>query len=174
MPTLGDIEALAKTYSEAHGKLADEVRAVEEEMARVKRQHLARIRRLVDGASNARDRLAAAVGEASDLFQSPRTLTLHGIKVGFAKGKGKLEYADAAKVCDLIRKHFPDQVETLVKTSETPVKGALNQLSVAELRRIGVTVVEAGDEVVVRVTDSEIDKMVDALLKDAAAVETAA
>lgn len=174
MTTLGDIEALAKTYSEAHAKLADEVRAVEEEMARVKRQHLARLRRLVDGASNARDRLAAAVGDAPDLFQKPRTLTLHGVKVGLAKGKGKLEFADAGRVCDLIRKHFPDQVETLVKVSEAPVKGALNQMSVAELRRIGVTVIEAGDEVVVRVTDSEIDKLVDALLKDAADVEVAA
>ncbi|MQX36847.1 host-nuclease inhibitor Gam family protein [Roseospira navarrensis] len=174
MPTLGDIEGLAKTYSETHAKLADEVRALEEEMARARRQRIARIRRLVSGASNARDRLAAAVGDAPDLFQKPRTLTLHGVKVGFAKGKGKLDFTDAARVCDLIRKHFPDQVETLVKVSETPVKGALNQMSAAELRRIGVTVVEADDEVVVRVTDTEIDKMVDALLRDAADIETAA
>jgi len=174
MPSLGDIETLAKTYSEAHTKLADEVRVVEEEMARVKRQHLARLRRLVDTAANARERLAAAVAEAPGCFESPRTMTFHGVKCGFQKGKGKLEYPDGGKVCDLIRKHFPDREDALIKTNEAPVKVALNQLSAAELRRIGVTVIEAGDEVVVRVTDSEIDKLVDALLKDAADTDAAA
>ena len=54
----------------------------------------------------------------------------------------------------------------------TPVhKEALAQLSAAELKKIGVTLSEAGDQTVVRPVDSEVDKMVDALLKAATGEE---
>ena len=51
------------------------------------------------------------------------------------------------------------------------MKEALAQLSAAELKKIGVTLSEAGDQTVVRPVDSEVDKMVDALLKAATGEE---
>lgn len=173
MPTLAEIEALTKRYSEAHRQLHEAVSDLEDEIHKLKRARLPRIRRLVDQAATAKAILQAAVEAAPELFQKPRTLVLHGVKVGYAKGKGKLEFEDAQQVVRLIRKHFPDKFDELVKVTETPVRGALNQLSVADLRRIGVTVVEAGDEVVIKPTDGDIDRLVEALLKDAVEQEAA-
>ena len=39
-------------------------------------------------------------------------------------------------------------------------------MSVSDLKKIGVTVIETGDEVFIKPTDSEIDKLINALLKD--------
>jgi hypothetical protein len=45
---------------------------------------------------------------------------------------------------------------------------ALRALSTAELQRIGCTVSGTGDQIVAAPVDSEVDKLVDALLKGAA------
>ena len=94
-----------------------------------------------------------------------------GIKVGYAKGKGALSFDDADSVVARIKKHLPEQADVLIRTKEAPVKEALAQLSAAELKKIGVTLSEAGDQTVVRPVDSEVDKMVDALLKAATGEE---
>jgi hypothetical protein len=92
---------------------------------------------------------------------------LSGVKLGYQKAKGTLDYDDAEAVCARIRKHLPEQADVLIATRETPVKTALAQLPAADLKRIGVTLSDAGDQIVVKPVDSEVDKMVDALLKDA-------
>ena len=78
------------------------------------------------------------------------------------------EWEDDSQVVKLIQKHFPEQFDVLVKTIEKPIKDSLANLSVADLKRIGVTVTDSGDCVVIKSMDSEIDKLVDALLKDEA------
>ncbi|SDH89939.1 host-nuclease inhibitor Gam family protein [Roseospirillum parvum] len=171
--TLGDIEDLTRRYAAARDTLGCAVQELEDEVAVIRRRRLPRIRQLVAAAAEARSRLSAAIELAPQLFQKPRTLVLHGVKVGFAKGKGRLEFADGQKVVELIRKHYPDRAEQLIQVRESPVKGALNQMTVAELKRIGVTVIESGDEVVIRPTDSEIDKLVEALLRDDPAEQAA-
>uniref|UniRef100_UPI00248EC44C hypothetical protein n=1 Tax=Thalassobaculum salexigens TaxID=455360 RepID=UPI00248EC44C len=77
-------------------------------------------------------------------------------------------FANPAKVVELIIKHLPEQTESLIKVTETPVKSALANLPTADLKRIGVTVTQTGDQVYIAPTDSEIDKLVDALVKEAA------
>jgi hypothetical protein len=96
----------------------------------------------------------------------PRTVILHGIKVGYRKATGKIEFDDAEQVVKLIRKHFPDQFDVLVKVEETPVKKALANLTAAELKKLGIEVSDSGDEVEIRDTASDVDKLVSALLKD--------
>ena len=44
----------------------------------------------------------------------------------------------------------------------------------AELKKVGCTVVDAGDAVVIKPTDSEVDKLVDTLLKGATETEAEA
>ena len=48
----------------------------------------------------------------------------------------------------------------------TPDKGALEDLPAARLKKLGVTVEDAGDEAIVKPVDGEIEKFVDALLDD--------
>lgn len=162
--TLGQIEALTKTYSDQRRALADRVALVEDEINAIKRKHLSALRRLVDAAGTAHGALAAAIEAAPGLFVQPRTIVLHGVKVGYTKGRGRLEMADPSKTVELIRKHFAARAEDLIKSREEPVKALLNQMSASDLRKIAVIVVDASDEVVVKATDGEIDKMVEALL----------
>ena len=55
---------------------------------------------------------------------------------------------------------------------ESPDKKMLAELPVNELKKLGCTVADTGDVVVIKPTDSEIEKAVAALLKDAVEGET--
>lgn len=166
MKTISEIEAICREFSDARRVLEQAVADLDEQLSKVKRDNMPMIRMLSASAAQWKTELRLAVEESADLFKRPKTRIFSGIKVGYAKGKGKIEFADATAVVKLIRRHLPDRFDELVKTTESPIRGALNRLPASDLKRIGVTVIDASDEVVVAPTDSEIDKLVDALLKD--------
>jgi aspartate oxidase len=166
MATLGDIERLTKEYAEFRNSLSAKVQTLEDEINAAKRRHMAAIKKTVATVMERRSRLKSAIEESPELFRKPRTMIIHGIKVGFQKAKGEIRWVDAAQVVKLVKKHFPELAETLIKTTETPVKAALGQIPAADLKRIGVTIEDDGDVVIIKGTDSEVDKFVEALLKD--------
>ena len=165
--TLPEIDYLTNLFATARADLADLVGVLNEEIERAKRKKLAEIKRLVARCADKHAALKAAIESAPELFQKPRTVVFHGIKVGFRKGTGSVDWEDDDQVVRLIEKHFPEQLDLLVKTTKMPIKKGLLQLSVAELKKIGCTAEETGDVVVIKPTDSEVDKVVNALLKDA-------
>jgi hypothetical protein len=171
--TLGEIEKLTRDYAAARERLAERVRELEDEVEKVRRLRMLGIKQRLEAATQKHSELYAAIEGAPELFRQPRTLMIANIKVGFQKGKGEIKWDDDARVVELIRKHRPDEFDVLVKTTERPVKSALAMLAAGDLRRLGVTVVESGDQVVIRAADSEIDKLVSALLKEAQAEEAA-
>jgi hypothetical protein len=164
--TMKDIEALAKRYADARGMLSDIVAALNYEREQVLRNYLTRLKRQVASAKGAEAELKSAIEASPALFEKPRTQVFHGVKVGFRKSTGKLEFDDPDQVVKLIRKHFPEQFDVLVKTAETPIKEALANLTAAELKKLGVEVAESGDVVLVKDAAGEVDKIVKALLKD--------
>jgi len=155
----------AEVYAKIRALLAEKVNALQSGIDALRRDHLPDIRRAVLRAAEAEDNLRVLVEAHPQCFIKPRTRVLAGIKIGFQKGKGAIDYADADAVVARIKKHLPDQADMLIRLKETPVKDALAQLPSADLKKLGITVIEAGDQVVVRPTDSEVDKLVDALLK---------
>lgn len=171
--TLGDIEARAKRYSDAREKLTALVADLNAGMDALKRQSMAEIKRAIARASEHEAELRALIEAAPDLFVKPKTVIFHGIKLGYQKGKGKIEWDNAEQVVKLIKKHFPAQTDLLIVTRETPAKDALNNLSAGDLKKLGISITEGGEAVFIRPTDSAVDKMVDALLK-AATEEVAA
>lgn len=164
--TMKELEALTKRYADARGTLADTVAALNFERDQVSANYLPRIKAQVKAAKKLAAELEAAITEGAALFERPRTQIFHGVKVGFRKASGKIAFADADQVVKLIRKHFPEQFDVLVKTSETPVKKALSNLTAAELKKLGIEVADSGDVVVIEDTAGEVDKLVAALLKD--------
>ncbi len=166
MATLNDMDRLAKNYADWRAKLCAQVTELELEIEQARRTHLPEIKRIVAGAAGAKAHLAAAVEETPEQFVKPRTVVMHGIKVGFQKGKGKIEFDDPEKVVKLIRKHYPEQFDLLVKTTEKPVKKALGALTAEDLKKLGITVESTGDVVIIEAADSEVDKLVAALLKE--------
>jgi hypothetical protein len=166
MSTLFDIETSTKKFSDARTNLGDLVQSLNDGIELMKRDYMTKIKKAVVVAAEKKADLHALISESQDLFVKPRTVIFHGIKVGMAKGKGSIEWEDESVVVKLIKKHFPDEVDKLIKTTEKPIKKNMADLSASDLKKIGVQVEECGDIVYIKATDSEVDKIVNALLKD--------
>jgi hypothetical protein len=165
--TLADIERLTLCYRNARAILETRVRILQNELEAAKRHKIGGIRSAVNDVAFWESSLKVAIESLPELFTRPRTRIFNGIKVGFRKLVGTIAVPDAERTVELIRKHLPEQADVLIRTVEQPVKDALEGLSTADLKRIGCTVQESGDEVVVKSTDTEVDKLVSALLKGA-------
>ena len=165
--TLSDIERLAKAYADRHALLADRLTALERDLNAIKSKHMRELKRHVALTAECQTDLANAIDASPELFDKPKTRILHGIKVGFRKGKGKIEWEDDAQLVALIKKKFPDFADSLILTTEVPSATGLQELDAAELRKLGVTVEEAGEQVVVKAVESNVEKLVKALLKGA-------
>ncbi len=171
MATLSEIEKLAKEFSEARGILRDRVDVLNMGIDALKKRYIPGIRSAVEKAKEKQAVLSDAIEDGADLFVKPRTMTLFGIKFGIEKQKGKLEWEDKGIVVKLIKKLFPDSWETYVKVKEEPMKKNLATLPSADLKKLGIQVTETGDAVVIKPADSEVDKLVDALLNEKKEIE---
>lgn len=167
MATLNEIETCTKTYAFARKELAVRVQELEDEIAQLKKRHMNGIKKAVEVAKTYQSRLHAAIEESPENFKKPRTVVLYGIKVGYQKGKGEIVIENPEHTIKLLKKCVQEEDwERYIKTSESLIKTTLAQLPASELRRLGVEMIETGDQVVIKPTDSEVDKLVDALLKD--------
>ena len=102
-----------------------------------------------------------------EMFERPKTKVLHGIKVGFRKGTGKLSWFDEQEVVANIRKRFDEKAwPTYLKTTVTPIKASLNALPAVDARKLGVTITEAHDQVVVEPVQGDAEAMAETLLAD--------
>lgn len=163
--TLPDIERLADRYATDRSVIADRVTTLQANIEQLKREALPAIRQAVRRASDSRDRLYAAIEDGPDLFTKPRTRVLSGMKVGFKKSKGKVDMDDEEKVIARIRDQLPaDQAELLIRVRESVHKPAVYDLTAGDLKRLGIRIVDVGDQVVVQPVDDQVDKLVDALL----------
>lgn len=168
-PTPTDLlDHTALNFSKARRQLAERVAECKAEQDALVRRHLRGIRAAASQAAQAEAQLRAHIEAHAELFVKPRTITLHGIKLGYQKGKGRITIADEGKTCDLIRKHLPDEADALIVVTEAPLKTALVNLDVATLRKLGCTVTGTDDQVVIKDTASEVDKLVAQLLATAA------
>jgi hypothetical protein len=165
--TIDELKVRAENLKVTRDVLADLVRALHDEIEQLKAEHMPQIEKTIDSAAFYWKALEEAVQANPGLFEKPRTITAHGIKFGLAKGRGGLVIADEARTLALIKKHLPEQAAVLIATKETPVKDALLQLSAVDLKRIGVEVKDTGDQVVIKPADSDLDKLVRALVAEA-------
>jgi phage host-nuclease inhibitor protein Gam len=168
MSTMTQIDILTRTYAEARGKLAALVQELQTEMEFIRRKRIAPIKRLVAATADAHAALQAAISEGKDLFVKPRSVTIAGVKVGIQQKKPGIEIDDEDAVIARIREQLPkDQVELLLRVKTTVDRSALIDLSDADLKRLGVRRIEAVDQVLIKPVDTEVDKLVDALMREA-------
>lgn len=164
--TLTDLQRPTKLYADARGRLAEVVTEVKREQEAALRKKLPVIRELQARAAEHESNLRAAITAHPNLFIQPRTVVFHGVKIGYQKGKGGIEFDDADKVLERIRAEYGTGSE-LIHVTETPDKRMLADLSGDELKKLGVRVTNDGDEVIIRPIDTDVDKIVAALLKSA-------
>lgn len=163
------IETLTATYATERDALAALVTEMNDAIEKVKRARLAAIKQAVQKARQAQADLKAAIEDGKSLFDKPRTRVLHGVKVGIIKQRGTVEFDDEAKVIARIRAKLPrDQAELLIRVRESVHKPAVYDLAVSDLKRLGIRISADCDAVVIKSVDSEVDKLVSALLAEAA------
>jgi 2-methylisocitrate lyase-like PEP mutase family enzyme len=161
------IDASAKRYADERSVLAGHVTDFNLSLEQLRQKHLPHIRAAVSRCADLQAVLQAQIEARPDLFVKPRTMTLHGIKLGFQKGKGKLVIENAAKIVERIRALFSKaKADTLIKVKESPDKTALAKLDVKELKKLGVSIVATGDAVFIEAADTEVDKFVATLLEE--------
>jgi hypothetical protein len=168
--TLADIERLAKLYDDARALLSDRVGICEDLMRDIKRAELPRIKGALAKAIVAKEALRSAVEQHPELFTKPKTHTFHNIKCGFRKGKGELEWEEDETLVALIEKKYKDDADLLGQlliVKKKPSKAGLEGLDAADLRKLGVTMEDTGEQVVVKPVDGAVEKLVNALMKDA-------
>jgi len=166
MSDLLGIERLTKTFADAAAALNDAVAELETELEAKKRERMKGIKALVVRTAEAKAKLKAGVEAHPELFERPKTLTIAGVRVGFQKGKGKLDWEDDDQLVARIEKMFEKQASDYLLITKKPSSTALNELETAELRRLGVTVEDTGDQVLIKHVSSEIEKVIKAMLKE--------
>jgi len=160
-----DFERLAQDLSGARMMLKEVVSSLETEISVLKKKQLPAIRKWASASAERQTALHQAIEENPGEFVKPRSRILHGIKFGIQKKKGEVTWEDEERVIFLIKKHFPELVEGLIRVKETAIKNALVEMAAVDLKKLGVSVENDTDEVFIKATDSEIDKIVDAILK---------
>jgi phage host-nuclease inhibitor protein Gam len=167
---LNRIEKRAREYADIRAELATLVTALQEKIEALTREKLPVLKRLAARAAERHAELEAAVLAAPQLFEKPRTAVFHGIKVGFRKNEGRIEFEDADALVERIQE-LMEEPEHYLRTVITPDKEALATLPGHDLKRLGCRLVETTDAVVIKPVAGDLEKQITALLKDAMETE---
>ncbi len=165
--TLGEIEKLTARLADASTALDDQLAEYERELQAVNDKHLRPLKRLAAETAASMAELHSAIEGGPHLFIKPRTITLHGFKIGFSYSKGKLVIADEETTIKLLRKKFPELAEALIRTEEEVNKDGVKTLGLAEkqLSALGMSIDGAGDGVLIDRAAGDIEKLIAKLTK---------
>ena len=157
--SMNDIETLASKHAKNIDGLAELARAVNEEIEACTQRASKKLKALAAKCVDSELLLEEALEDSPELFEKPRTVVLSGLKLGYARGRDKLDF-DEEKTIDLIDRYFPEMAQALIKTVRKSVSSALGNLQPAQLKKIKVDVVEGDDTVVLKVADTATNKLV--------------
>ena len=116
---------------------------------------------LLRDALKTQEKLMAAIEASPELFKKPRSATFLNIKLGFKKQKGSLTWKDDKAVVRKIKEKLPEvTAQALIVTTEKPSRDALARLSAADLKKLGVSVVDSSDVAFIKPADSDGDKLI--------------
>lgn len=167
MSSMKHIEQLAAQYADARAHLVDRAGALQRQRDAIDNDHLPGIRAAHAQLGEAQIALRDAIEAAPELFDKPKTRVLHGVKFGYQVFKGRVEFADEQATIARIRKLLPeDQQELMIRKVESVHKPAVNDLSAADLKRLAITVTPDQDRVIIKSTDTAVDKLIKALTAD--------
>lgn len=166
------LESAALRYRQARDRIAALLVDYQAAVNQVREPRLPALRDALMAVEAAEQILRDAV-EASPptLWQRVRTRIVHGVKVGWQKARGRVEFDDEQKVIERIRRLLPkDQAELLIRPGRESVhRPAVYDLTAADLRRLGIRIVDDCDAIVIRDQQGDIDRLVEAMLAEIAA-----
>lgn len=172
-PTITEIRAAAQRLADAHRESVGRATALESAINKAITPIYATHRIGLDTAAEeeaaAKADLQAMVDSAPQLFSKPRSITQDGVKTGYRKSEDVLDWDDDATVIARIRA-LPDLAElapVLIRTEETLNVAALAELDGNARRKVGIRLIHGIDLSFITFSDSDVEKMVKAILADA-------
>lgn len=174
MTTRQEMERQAEKLSKVYQLRNAIIDGLEKAIHTLESAEMPKLRKAMEKLNEQHDELRALIVSSPELFTSPRTITAHGIKFGYQKGKGKVEIDDEDKLIARIRKVVPDAAGTLIVEKETVSKTELVKLPADVIKRLGVRIIDSGDQVVIKAVDSDHDKLAAMYLSDGAEEERVA
>lgn len=165
---LRDIEQRCAVLRRRRDALRVLASAVNDAIGTIKQTYMPQLREAVAEVAEAEAAVRDAVqGSEPALWLRNRTRIIHGIKAGWQKQRGRVEMDDEAKTIERIRKLLPaEQAELLIRVRESVHKPAVYDLTAADMRRLGITITDDSDVVIVRDIESELDRAIEALLAE--------
>ena len=155
------IEQLAADARRRRDQLNKHCNVLQDSIQEIMRQAAPAIQRESEIIATIEQEIADLVEANQSLFAKPKTRVLHGFKIGLRKKPGKITWKKAANVVARIKQKLSiTDAAKLIRTEEVPDKEALEKLPAQTLRALGVSVIDAGDVVIVNPTDTDLDKMV--------------
>ena len=165
-PLVSSLEAAARAFAVAHGRLTERVRRLTARVDELQHQATPEIKARADELTAAAGTLRAAIEDNPRAFVRPKTRVIAGVKVGFRKMRGQVSFVDEGKVIERIRARLPtEQAYMLIRVRESVDKTALADLELTDLRRIGVSVTADEDVVVIDAGEKDVARFVRALIK---------
>jgi hypothetical protein len=169
-PAHEKIDVLAKNYAAKRARVAAITVEIEDGIRAVHRKHRRALIEALAVAEGAQAALRSELTANPKLFEKPKTWTLHGIKVGYRKGSGKVEWEiEDDQLIAKIKKRFGElspEVEQCIEIIEKIDKDALRNLDAKDLAHLGVTIEDVTDVPFIKAEASEADKLVKRLLKE--------
>jgi hypothetical protein len=167
--TLPVIETATRRYAGDLALLRDAAAALDAQLEAIKAAALPNLRRLSARLATKEVELTALIEAAPQLFIKPRTYVFDSIEVGIEKQRGKTVFLKPEVVVERIKKLFPERLDELVTNHPKPNKKALGKLPAADLKRLGCTITDSADAVIIRPVETDADRLISLLL--GAAVE---
>ncbi len=164
MSQMEQIEAAARDLAERCAALDGLRRNLNADIEAIVKPRVAQFAAATDEAAQAHKRLHALIDQSRGLFNRPRTVVLHGIKLGLQKGKGRIDFDDEDKAMQRIQRLLPEQAASLIGCKHFLVRAAIAMLPVADIKRIGGSVVGADDAVFIKPERTIAAGLVDALV----------
>lgn len=171
--TLEALQKRAAALSELRDQLRDALATMQAGITIVQNDSLPGIRGLARRIAKQHADLQELINANPDLFVKPRSYVVDGLKFGLQKQKGRMTWDDDQKLCDRVARLVEDgtltqgQAAMCVAYTVKPVAAALEQLDGKVLKRLGVTVTADTDAPLIKSVDSEVEKAVNAVIREA-------
>ena len=164
--TLDDIVDLARRYAAAHRATQEVVDDILDKQRRALQSRLRALKSRAGEMGEARGRLVGAIEAHPELFAAPRrTQEIDHIRFGLRKRQGDIDHGPEKDLVNAIYLQLPEAlVRMLIQKKVTVSKTALRKLDADQLRRIGVSIGEAGDEVTISAGGGQLDRLVAGML----------
>lgn len=167
---LSDIERAARDFSAKSKTLRNYHEQLNSEIDAIKSKYLEDIKTASVEAGESYQMLLTLINDASDLFKDKKSMTVSGVKFGYQKKKGKLEIVNEDATIAKLKELYGDNASLYINTKISVVKKALDNLPASDLKKLGVNIVQDTDVAFVKLTDDEVQKLIEAMIKESAKV----